>query len=123
MVLFTIGVFIAGLDNGIISVALTTISETFQVSPSWGAWSVTIYTLGVAMSVPIIGKLSDRYGRKRLFLMEILIFGIGSLCVAISPNFTFLIISRLVVAEFLSLEARTYWTHYPQINKVKHWGY
>lgn len=34
--LFTIGVFMAALDNGIISAALTTINESFAVSPSWG---------------------------------------------------------------------------------------
>jgi len=96
--LFTIGVFMAGLDNGIISSALTTIYNSFGVSPTWGAWAVTIYTLGVAISVPIIGKLSDNYGRKRLFIIEILLFGIGSLFVAISPNFTVLLVARFIQA-------------------------
>ncbi|MDI5788857.1 MFS transporter [Bacillus licheniformis] len=64
VLLFTIGVFMAALDNGIISAALTTINDSFQVSPSWGAWGITLYTLGLAVSVPIVGKLSDRYGRK-----------------------------------------------------------
>ena len=55
--LLTIGVFMAGLDNGIISAALTTIYNSFHVSPSWGAWTVTIYTLGVAISVPNYRKI------------------------------------------------------------------
>src|SRR5690625_434837 len=88
----------AGLDNGIISAALTTIYNSFGVSPTWGAWTVTLYTLGIAVSVPIIGKLSDNYGRKKLFIIEILLFGIGSLLVAISPNFTFLLLARLIQA-------------------------
>lgn len=96
--LFTIGVFMAGLDNGIISTALTTISNSFEVSPSWGAWSITLYTLGVAISVPIIGKFSDRYGRRRLFLIEITLFGVGSLLVALSPNFAFLLAARFIQA-------------------------
>lgn len=98
IVLFTIGVFMAGLDNGIISSALTTIYNFFGVSPTWGAWAVTLYTLGIAISVPIIGKLSDNYGRKRLFIIEILLFGLGSLLVAISPNFTVLLIARFIQA-------------------------
>ncbi|HEY4623022.1 MAG TPA: MFS transporter, partial [Solibacillus sp.] len=49
--LFAIGVFMAALDNGIISAALTTINSSFGVSPNWGAWGVTIYTLGLAISV------------------------------------------------------------------------
>lgn len=98
LILFTIGVFMAGLDNGIISAALTTIYNSFGVSPAWGAWTVTLYTLGIAISVPIIGKLSDNYGRKRLFIIEIIIFGIGSLLVALSPNFTILLIARFIQA-------------------------
>ncbi|WP_051681438.1 MFS transporter [Virgibacillus alimentarius] len=94
--LFTIGVFMAGLDNGIISTALTTINDTFGVSPAWGAWSITLYTLGIAISVPIIGKLSDRFGRKRLFIIEIFLFGIGSLLVALSPSFIFLLAARFI---------------------------
>lgn len=94
--LFAIGVFMAALDNGIISAALTTINSSFGVSPNWGAWGVTIYTLGLAISVPIVGKLSDRYGRKKLFIVEIALFGIGSLLVALSPNFTFYLIARFI---------------------------
>ncbi len=98
IVLFSIGVFMAALDNGIISAALTTINDSFDVSPNWGAWGVTLYTLGLAISVPIIGKLSDRYGRKKLFIIEIAIFGLGSLLVALSPNFTFYLIARFIQA-------------------------
>lgn len=98
IILFTIGVFMAGLDNGIISTALTIIYESFGVSPSWGAWSITLYTLGIAISVPIIGKLSDNYGRRRLFIIEIALFGLGSLLVALSPNFVFLLIARFIQA-------------------------
>lgn len=96
--LFTIGVFMAGIDNGIISTALTTIYESYGVSPSWGAWAITLYTLGIAISVPIIGKLSDNYGRKRMFIVEVALFGIGSLLVALSPNFIMLLIARFIQA-------------------------
>lgn len=66
--LFAFGVFMAALDNGIISAALTTINDAFDVSANWGAWGVTLYTLGLAISVPIIGKLSDHFGRKKYLL-------------------------------------------------------
>ncbi|WP_261382358.1 MFS transporter, partial [Bacillus licheniformis] len=86
----------AALDNGIISAALTTINDSFQVSPSWGAWGITLYTLGLAVSVPIVGKLSDRYGRKKLFIIEVLLFGAGSLLVALSQNFPMFLLARLI---------------------------
>ncbi|CAM5220711.1 Multidrug resistance protein 3 [Ureibacillus acetophenoni] len=96
--LFCIGVFMAALDNGIISAALTTINSSFDVSANWGAWGVTIYTLGLAISIPIVGKISDRYGRRKLFLVEIALFGLGSLLVALSPSFEFYLISRFIQA-------------------------
>lgn len=94
LIIFAIGVFMAALDNGIITAALTTLTKAFNVSPTWGAWSITVYTLGLAISVPIIGKLSDRYGRKKLFILEVTLFGLGSLLVALSPTFTWFLVAR-----------------------------
>src|SRR5699024_6402262 len=51
--------------------------------------------LGMAVATPIVGKLSDRYGRNKLFLIGLIIFTIGSLGVALSPNFAFFLGSRL----------------------------
>src|SRR5699024_10199975 len=94
-IVLLIGVFMAALDNGIISAALTTINSSFDVSATAGTCGITLYTLGLAITTPIVGKLSDRYGRKKLFLIEIVIFTIGSLGVALSPNFTFFLGARL----------------------------
>lgn len=96
--LFSIGIFMAALDNGIITSSLTTLIQSFGVSTTWGAWTITLYTLGLAISVPIAGKLSDRYGRRNLFLIEVALFGIGSLLVALSQGFVFFLIARLIQA-------------------------
>ncbi|GFN32943.1 MFS transporter [Paenibacillus xylaniclasticus] len=98
LLLFSIGVFMAQLDNGIISSALTTINRHYDVTDNWGAWGITIYTLGLAISLPVVGKLSDRYGRKKLFLIEIALFGLGSLLVALSPSFGLYLAARFIQA-------------------------
>lgn len=95
-IILLIGVFMAALDNGIISAALTTINSSFDVSATSGSWGITLYTLGLAVATPIVGKLADRYGRKKLFLIEVAIFTVGSLGIALSPNFTFFLASRLL---------------------------
>ncbi|MEW9675761.1 MFS transporter [Lentibacillus sp. L22] len=95
-IILLIGVFMAALDNGIISAALTTINASFHVSATLGSWGITLYTLGLAVTTPIVGKLADRFGRKRLFLIEIALFSIGSLGVALSPNFAFFLAARLL---------------------------
>src|SRR5699024_6348751 len=94
-IILIIGVFIDAFDNGIINAALTTINYSFGVSASTGTWGITLYTLGLAVMTPIAGKLSDRYGRKKLFLIEIIVFTTGSLSVALSPNYTFFLAARL----------------------------
>src|SRR5699024_7275489 len=90
-----IGVFMAALDNGIISAALTTINSSFNIDATAGTWGITLYTLGMAIATPIVGKLSDRNGRKKLFLIEIAIFTIGTLGEALSPNLTFFLAARI----------------------------
>lgn len=77
----------SALDNGIIASALTSINYSFHVSEVQGTWGITLYTLGMAISTPIVGKLADKYGRKKLFLIEIAIFALGSLMVAMSSSF------------------------------------
>lgn len=84
---FIIGVFMSALDNGIISSALSTINYSFHVNEVQGTWGVTLYTLGMAIATPIVGKLADKYGRKKLFIIEISIFALGSLLVALSTSF------------------------------------
>ncbi|WP_418605560.1 MFS transporter [Lacticaseibacillus styriensis] len=94
--IFIIGVFMSALDNGIISSTLSTINYSFHVNEVQGTWAITLYTLGMAIATPIIGKLADKFGRRKLFLIEILIFAIGSLLVALSPSFIFFLVARLV---------------------------
>lgn len=94
--LFILGVFITALDNGIISSALSTINYSFGVAEVQGIWGITLYTLGMAISTPIVGKLADRYGRKRLFVFEIILFAVGSLLVAWTPTFEFFLGARLI---------------------------
>lgn len=96
MVILIIGVFMSALDNGIIASALTSINYSFHVSEVQGTWGITLYTLGMAISTPIIGKLADKYGRRKLFLIEIAIFAVGSLLVALSPSFTLFLAARII---------------------------
>lgn len=98
LLLFVVGVFMAALDNGIIAAALTTINTSFEVTPTVGAWGITLYTLGLAVSTPIAGKLADRYGRKKLFLVGITLFGLSSFAIALSTSFGMFLTSRLFQA-------------------------
>jgi len=69
--------FIATLDQTIVGTALPRIIATFS-SFALITWVTTVYLLTSTVTIPIAGKLSDLLGRKRLFLVSLLIFLIGS---------------------------------------------
>ncbi|MCM3410272.1 MFS transporter [Metabacillus litoralis] len=96
--IFLTGIFMGALDHGIVGPALSSIVTTFGINASWGVWSFTIYTLLFAVSIPLMGKFSDRFGRKQVFMSGILLFGLGSLLSGIAPNFLTFLIGRSIQA-------------------------
>jgi EmrB/QacA subfamily drug resistance transporter len=84
------GMLLAALDQTIISTALPRIVSDLHGLKDL-SWVVTAYLLTSTISVPISGKLSDIYGRKKLFLLAILIFVAGSALSGLSQNMAELI--------------------------------
>lgn len=95
--LFTIGVFMAALDNGIISAALTTINESFSVSLP-GDHGALPFIRSVLASVCQSSENFPTATAEKLFLIEVCLFGLGSLLVALSQSFPLFLISRLIQA-------------------------
>ena len=98
---YMLGIFMGALDMGIVNPARTVIQNTMGVADSLGVWLMTIYTLAYAVSIPIAGKLADKYGRKYVYLICILLFGAGSLLCGLSQysgSFEMLIFARAVQA-------------------------
>lgn len=101
MVVYLLGIFMGAIDTGIVTPARTIIQNDLRVTENTGIWMITIYTLAYAASIPIMGKLADKYGRKYIYLSSIFLFGIGSLFCGLSQNFgsfSVLLIARVVQA-------------------------
>ena len=101
LILYLLGIFMGALDTGIVTPARTIIQSEFSVSAQSGIWMITIYTLTYAVSVPIMGKLADKFGRKKIYITCISLFGLGSLFCGLSSyfgGFSFLIIARVIQA-------------------------
>ncbi|WP_053216022.1 MFS transporter [Guptibacillus hwajinpoensis] len=98
LITFLLGVFLGALDSGIVSPALTTLIEELGIDLKWTVWVVTIYTLVYAVSMPIVGKLGDVFGRKRVFLTGIVLFAVGSLIAGLSQSLLFLLTGRAIQA-------------------------
>jgi EmrB/QacA subfamily drug resistance transporter len=87
------GMFLAALDQTIVSTALPTIVGELGGLEHL-SWVITAYLLTSTTSVPLYGKLSDLYGRKRLFQVTIVIFLAGSLLSGMSQSMLQLIVFR-----------------------------
>lgn len=95
MVAVMMTMFLAALDQTIVSTALPTIVKEFNALEHL-SWVFTAYMLASTITVPIYGKLSDLYGRKGFYLASIIIFLAGSALCGLSQNMTQLIIFRAI---------------------------
>src|SRR5579885_299636 len=71
-----------GLDVTVLSVALPTLAGTLRASTVQLQWFVAAYTLVLAAALLPCGLLGDRYGRRRMLLVALTIFGLGSVACA-----------------------------------------
>lgn len=97
IVLVTVSVFIAtfmtAIEGTIVTTAMPTIIGSLHGMEIMN-WVFSIYLLASAIMTPIYGKLADKYGRKPVFLLGILIFIIGSALCGLSDEMLTLVISR-----------------------------
>ena len=90
------GLFMIMLDNTVVNVALPSIASSFHVKVSELEWVVVGYALSFATFMLSGGKLADRYGRRRLFIVGLVIFTGASLACGLATDINFLIGARIV---------------------------
>ncbi|HZU67128.1 MAG TPA: MFS transporter [Ktedonobacteraceae bacterium] len=81
-------VFLTALDQTVVVTALPSIIADLQISTTQldrAAWIITGYLLGYLIAMPLMGRISDIYGRRRVFLICLGIFGFGSLFCGLAP--------------------------------------
>jgi len=88
-----LGLFMASLDQTIVSTAMTTIIEKLGGLENF-IWVYSAYMIAMVVATPILGKLSDMYGRKRFFLAGLFVFLVGSILCGTAQNMDQLIIYR-----------------------------
>lgn len=86
-----------GYDQGVIAGALRGIQDTFNVSTLLQEIVTSWVTLGALVGALIAGTLADRIGRRPAVIVAGLLFIVGALIEAFTPNITVLVIGRLVV--------------------------
>src|SRR6185369_5068559 len=92
----SLATFMNVLDSSIANVSIPAISGDLGVSPSQGTWVITSFAVANAISVPLTGWLTQRFGPVRLFVMSILLFVVASWLCGLAPNIGMLIAFRVL---------------------------
>jgi EmrB/QacA subfamily drug resistance transporter len=89
---------IVGLDTTIVNVALPSIRSSFHASVPGLQWTIDAYTLVLASLLMLSGSTADRVGRKRVFQLGLVLFGVGSLLCGVAASLELLVAFRVLQA-------------------------
>ena len=95
-VALSLATFMNVLDTSIANVSLPSIAGDLGVSPDQGTWVITSFGVANAISLPLTGWLSQRFGQVRLFTTAVFLFVIASFLCALAPSLSLLIFFRVL---------------------------
>src|SRR5256885_14571240 len=91
----SLAVFMNVLDTSIANVSIPAISGDLGVSPDQGTWVITSFGVATAISRPLTGWLTRRFGQVKLFMSAVILFVISSFLCGFAPNVGLLIVFRV----------------------------
>ncbi len=95
-VALSLATFMNVLDTSIANVSLPSIAGDLGVSPDQGTWVITSFGVANAISLPLTGWLSQRFGQVKLFTASVFLFVIASFLCALAPTLNLLILFRVL---------------------------
>jgi EmrB/QacA subfamily drug resistance transporter len=84
------------IDGTAVAVAFPKFIKEMNTNVLWAAWTMSIFYIGVVTAMPLAGKLSDSFGRKKIFLTSLMLFTSSSLACGLAPNIYTLIAFRFI---------------------------
>jgi MFS transporter, DHA2 family, multidrug resistance protein len=113
----SLATFMNVLDTSIANVSIPSIAGDMGVSPTQGTWVITSFGVANAISVPLTGWLTQRFGQVRLFSASVLLFVLASWLCGLAPNIGMLIAFRvlqgLVAGPMIPLSQTLLLSSYP----------
>jgi EmrB/QacA subfamily drug resistance transporter len=91
-----LGAIMSILDITVVSVGLRTFQTIFDATPAQVAWTMTGYTLALAAVIPLTGWAADRFGTKRLYILAVVLFTLGSAACATASSLEVLVAFRVL---------------------------
>ncbi|MCL6601326.1 MAG: MFS transporter [Paenibacillus sp.] len=91
-----LGVLLNPLNSSMISVAIARLQNVYHLDYTGVSWIIFSFYITSAIAQPVMGKASDLFGRRKIFLTGLIVAFIASLLAPLSPNFGWLIVFRIV---------------------------
>ena len=101
LAILCLGVFSTALDQTVVVAALPQVMVDLEIPLTdldRASWIITGYLISYTVAMPLVGRLSDVYGRVRMFQVSLVIFAVGSALVAMAPDFTWIVPARIIQA-------------------------
>jgi MFS family permease len=98
LVALAVGAFISMADATIVAVGLDPLVRHFAVPLSAGQEVLSVYLVAITATLPTLGRLGDRFGRRRVYLAGFGVFALGSVMAALAPSFGVLLSARAIQA-------------------------
>lgn len=96
--IIALALMMMAIDSTIVATALHTLKHDLNAPINWAGWTITAYSFGFLLMLPVTGKLSEQYGRRRVFLYSVAAFTIASLLCGLADNIYMLVALRAVQA-------------------------
>jgi EmrB/QacA subfamily drug resistance transporter len=96
MISVGLGILLNPLNSSMISVAIARLQNVYRLDFTVVSWIIFSFYIASAIAQPVMGKASDLFGRKKIFLTGLVVSFVASLLAPLSPNFGWLIVFRIV---------------------------
>lgn len=103
VVTFILSIFIVGMVEMMVAGIMNLMSHDLNVSEAIIGQLVTLYAITFAIAGPILVKLTNRFSPKLVLLWTLLAFIVGNLMIAMAPNFTILVVGRIISSAAAAL--------------------
>ena len=91
----TVGVLMSGIDSRIVVIGLPTVAASLKADAEQAIWFTQAYIIGSTVALLFLGRISDMYGRVKIYNIGFAIFTVGSVLTSVSPSPIFFIAARI----------------------------
>lgn len=98
MISVGLGILLNPLNSSMVSVAIPRLQNVFQLDYTGVSWIIFSFYIASSIAQPVMGKASDLFGRRKIFLTGLVVAFIASLLAPFAPRFAWLIVFRIVQA-------------------------